>query len=417
MAKLRFFEKRNKNAASAPRQVRDYYSSTNGYTGQEVTAFSAVDIISNAFASLSFGVYDRKTHERKEGHWLEALIGQPNRDEPHNLFFSQIVRDWFDGGAFLYQYKNAEGLVVSLFRLNPREVRVRRDPVTNQKIFTYNGMEYTSDRILHIPSKYGYNGLVGRSIFDELRETFDVSKNLDSFTANTFNQNVGKRLVIDTSKAWQGMSDEQKALLEEKYINRYAGVRNAGRPIVKAGGIEFSTLDTGTSSNQSAQLAENRLYQSKLICEMFHIPPEFLIGGLPAEVESLYTVFVNMCIEPMATEFQEYFNLLLGAERGSVYFEFSYNSLMKTSLTRRVDAYAKELTNGILSVDEIRRRENLSELETEAAKTLLVPANLMPVRDDVFDAYMASAKEKLKGLNDTQNNGSADTHGVGDDKK
>lgn len=411
MRPFNFLTKRNKNAAHTPSDVRDYASATDIYSGKEATSFGAIDLISNTFASLSFGVYDRETRQPVKGHWLAELIAQPNLDEVHNLFFSQIVRDWFDGGCFLYLYKNADGEIVSLFRMNPHQVTVKRDAL-NRKQYTYNGRVYYSDRVLHIPSKYGYNGLTGKSIFSQLSAIFETSQNLDAFTSNTFAQNMGKRLVIDTSDAFQEMSDDQADILIKKIVTNYSGVQNAGKPIVKRNGLKFETLDTGTSSNQASQLAENRLYQTKLIAEIFHLPPEFLIGGLPQDVEALYTVYTNQCIEPLATEFQEYFNLLLSAEeRTRYYFEFNYNSLLKTSLSKRIDAYAKQITNGVLSVDEIRKKENLPELGTDAAQTLFIPANLMPVTDEVVDSYMASAKLKAQELT------TKDASGVGDDKK
>lgn len=411
MAKFNIFQKRNKNAVHAPKETPDFNNVVNAYAGKEATSFGAIDIIANTIASLSFGVYDRATRQRVSGHWLSDLIAQPNLDEVHSLFISQIVRDWFGGNVYLYLFRNTEGKIISFFRMNPSQVFVDRDDL-NRKRFTYNGRIYYSDRVLHIPGKYGYNGLTGKSIFKELQNIFETSENLDMFTANTFSNNMGKRLVIDATDAYQNLSDEQADILVKKLVHNYSGVQNAGKPIVKRNGLKYETIDTGTSSNQASQLAENRMYQTKLIAEVFHIPPEFLVGNVPTDVEALYTVFANQCIEPIATEFQEYFNLLLSpAERTHYYFEFTYNSLMKTSLSKRIDAYAKQITNGILSVDEIRKKENLPELGTDSANTLLVPANLMPVKDDVFEAYMASARQKAEGLSNK------DTSGVGDDKK
>lgn len=85
--------------------------------------------------------------------------------------------------------------------------------------------------------------------------------------------------------------------------------------------------------------------------------------------------------------------------------------MLKTSLTTRVDAYTKQLNNGQLTINDIRRKENMPELPTKAGNTLLVPANLMPATDEVFDAYMAKAKKEAEGL---QNK---DATGVGDDRK
>lgn len=81
------FSKRNREAASKPANIWDFYSSTDFVSGKEATAFSAVDLIANAFASLSYGVYNRKTRELIHSHWLYQLIEQPNLEETHSLFF------------------------------------------------------------------------------------------------------------------------------------------------------------------------------------------------------------------------------------------------------------------------------------------------------------------------------------------
>lgn len=408
-------EKRNKEAVSKPYNIADYESSTDFVSGREATAFSAIDLIANSVAGLGFGVYDLDTHELKRDHWLYQVIQQPNLEEVHSLFFKQLVKDWFDGGAFVYLFKNAEGKIVSFFRMNPKGVTISRDSVTNEKIFNYNGFRYRADRVLHIPGTSAYDGKTGHSIFSELPNVFETSLKLDAYVSNTFDQNMGKRLVIDATDAFQDMSKEQQEQLRDSYVQRYAGIKNAGKPIVKQGGIKFETLDTGTSSNQASELKSNREYQTLLISEIFHVPQCLLRGDKLDNVEAIYTVYTNTAVQPIASLFEEYLNTLLPAEeRVRYHFEFNYNSLMKTSLTTRIDSYTKQIMNGILSVDEVRRKENLPELGTDAAETLFIPANLMPLKDEVIESYMASAKLKQAELDGKSDN---DAPGVGDDKK
>lgn len=414
--KLPFFTKRtNKEAAIQPENLRDFNNALDFITGQDAASFSCIDLIANNFSKLSYGVYERGTKKPVQNHWLYQLISRPNIDETHTLFFDMIIRDWYNGGAFLYLYKNASGKVVSFFRMDPSAVVVRRGDF-NRKEYIYNGNVYYSDRVLHIPSKFGYNGLEGRAIYSVMGEVFDTALQLDNYVKNTFGQNLGKRLVIDATDAYKELTDKEKEIVENKYINKYGGVQNAGRPIVKTGGVKFETIDTGTNSNQASELSINREYQTKLSCALYHVPHSMVTGDLPADTESIFSAFASEAVEPVAVIFQEYFNTLLSPEEQSrYYFEFSYNSLLKTSLTKRVEAYSKELNNGILSVDEIRQKENLPILGTDAANTHFVPANNMPLRDDVMDAYMASAKEKQANINNSGKD--TDAPGMGDDKK
>lgn len=420
MAIFGIFGKRNKQAKPVPFAVRDYMSSTDSLSQNEPSSFSAIDKIANSFASLGFAVYSKSKKEKVSNHWLNVLLDEPNLEETHSLFFKLIIRDYFAGNVFLLKAKNLGGEIVSLFRCNPDAVTVTRDSATHQKLFTYNGKVYTAEQILHIPAPYGYNGLKGGSIFSELRETFETSKNLNGYTSNSFNNNMGKRLVIDATEAMEDMDDEEQQQLRDKFVRNYAGVKNAGKPIVKTNGLKFETLDTGSVSNQAQELKDNREFQSFLISQIFHIPLDMIRGSTPSQIEALTTLYVMEAVQPIAQDFEESFNRLLDVgERTRYYFEFSYNNLLKTSLTTRVDAYTKQLTNGQLTIDEVRAKENLSPFGTKAASTPFMAANLMPVRDDVVDAYMASAKEKQAGLNDSESPKTEDNDapGVGDDKK
>jgi hypothetical protein len=136
-------------------------------------------------------------------------------------------------------------------------------------------------------------------------------------------------------------------------------------------------------------------------------------------MESLYTIFIENAIRPLATSFEQAINKLIPLyERSKLYFEYSYNSLLKTSLQTRIDTYTKQITNGILSPNEVRRKENLPEVE--AGDTHFIAANLLPLRKDVIDSYMAGAKLKQLEVEQSLNENSPGTQGnhsnLGDDK-
>lgn len=421
----RLFRNFNKNAQRKPRRIRDYVSPVDVSTQKESTSFASIDMIANAFSSLGYGVYDTDTHEKIKNHWLSNLVFEPNIEETHSLFMSQCVRDYFAGNVFLYKSRNENGDIVSLFRLNPCNVFVSRDLSDNRKIYTYNGQRFTDYEVLHIPSKYGYDGLRGRSIFDELSDTFRTAEKLNFYTANSFDNQLGERLIIDITDAFPDADDDTIEKVRDSYIDRYSGVKNAGKPIVKHGGIKFETIKTGTNDNKANELASNREFQNEQIAQIFHIPIDFLNGSAPQNIESSYTILTTQAVEPIATAFEEAFNRLLSEdERGECFFEFNYSSLMKTSLTTRIDAYAKQLSTGQLVLDEVRQMENHRVYGTNAAKTPLVASNLMPARDDIFDAYMAKAKETASKMfdsaasaTDKNNFLNGDSGGIGDDRK
>jgi HK97 family phage portal protein len=391
-----------------------FSSGSDVITGKDSTSFAAIDLICSSFANLSGFFYDKKTKQAVKDHVLYDLILYPNFDETKFQFFYSSAKDYFNGNVFWYKYYNESGEAASLFRLNPNNVRVKRN-LSNQKIFVYNGIEYDYQRILHIPSRYGYDGLIGKSIFTECNKIFSNTGELDGYVNNAFSNSIGNRLIIDITKEYPNATEEQIQQLRNKFLNNYSGIRNAGKPLVKSGKINYEKIETDYKDNKANQLVENRQFQEKEIAKLFGVPLPLLNGTETNNIESLFTIFIENAIRPLAASFEQAINRLIPFdERYRIHFEYSYNSLLKTSLQTRIDTYSKQVTNGILSPNEIRRKENMPEVE--AGDTLFVQANLMPLRQDVIDSYMAGAKIKEQLLNIDSPNTQGDHSNTGDDK-
>lgn len=362
----------------------------------DTTSIACMDLIANSIAGLSINLYDRRNRQKVVSHPLVSLLKNPNFDETKHTFFYQMTLNYFQGGAFIYKYTDGYD-IKALFNWSPNSVSVMRDS-QNQKIYSYNGRQYDYQNVLHIPSRWNYNGDVGQSIFAYARDTFDLTKKIDSYTNNTYDNSLGKRLVIDISDSFPSATPEQIESLRQKYIANYQGAANAAKPIVKTNKIKFENLDSGITDSRSNQLIENRTFQAGEISKLFGVPLSFLTGeNTYGNIESLYTILMDTAVRPITDSFQEYFNKMLAPnERENLYFEFDFNSLLKTDLTTRIDCFNKQLYSGILSVNEVRALENREPIE--AGDTHWMPSNNIPIRQDVTDAMLSSAKLKAEQL-------------------
>jgi len=127
-----------------------FSTSYDAHLGQDATSFAAIDLIASAMANLQGEFFNRTTKQALKEHSLRELIDNPNYDETKFTFFYNSVKDYFSGGnTYWYKYDNDQGEIIALFRLNPNDVKVRRN-FYNQKVFIYKGIEYTSEKILHI---------------------------------------------------------------------------------------------------------------------------------------------------------------------------------------------------------------------------------------------------------------------------
>jgi HK97 family phage portal protein len=406
------FKRTNKRAEI----IQKVFSNSSDFiTGRDATSFSAIDLICSSFANLSGYFYNKRTKQAIKDHNLYELINEPNFDENKFQFFYNSAKDYFDGNCYWYKYDD-NGLITSLFRLNPNNVIVKRD-LTNQKIYSYNGIDYNYKKILHIPSRWGYDGLKGKSIFSMCNQIFQNTSEIDSYVNNSFNNSIGNRLIIDISKEYPNITEEQIQQLRNKFLQNYTGIKNAGKPLIKSGKIDYNKIETDFKDNRSNQLIENRNFQEQEIAKLFGIPLPLLKGTETNNIESLYMIFIENAIRPLATAFEQSINKLIPFERAGIYFEYSYNSLMKTSLQTRISTYVSQLNNGILSPNEVRRKENLPETNEKAGDTLFIQANLQPLRDENIDAYMANSKLKQQLLNTDSPDTQGEHSNQGDDKQ
>ena len=413
-----FITKRRANtrAESRPRIARDYTTAPGAfYSATDSTAFACMDRIANEIAMLNFGVFSSRTKQKVPNHPLLTLLRDPNLEEGHQLFFYQSVMDYFSGGVFWLKGRATGGQVVSLFRLSPAEAVRKRNPETNAREYLYRGKVYTDRDILFIPSRFNYSTLSGgTSIFQALRGTFNLSEELDRFTFNSFKNGMGgKRTVIDIGQALPDATQDEVESIRNRFVMDYSGVENAGKPLVKKKGIEYEVMDTGSGDNRGAELSEQRRFQEHEMAKIFNVPDALLTGGAEGfDLETVFTLFCEFALKPIATQFQESINTLIADD--AHFFEFDYNGILKVSLSKRVDAYIKQINNGLLSPDEARRKENMGSIE--AGDTFFMPANLMPLNKETVNAYMAKQKLAAQGLNG--NPLADDQHSpAGDDKQ
>ena len=75
--------------------------------------------------------------------------------------------------------------------------------------------------------------------------------------------------------------------------------------------------------------------------------------------------FVTYTLMPYITRIEAEMNLKLFRtnELGKKFIEFNVNALLRGDIKSRNDAYKSAITNGYMSINEVRRKENLNSIE------------------------------------------------------
>lgn len=384
----------NKNAKNRPIEARDYVSYSDVITAKNGTAFADLDRIASEFASLNYSIFTTNKKEKVKKHPLYSVLRQPNLEMRHYLFFYQSAKDYYNGGCYWLKVFVA-GELISLFRLNPKEVTKFRDE-NNILKFKYNGKVYSQKEIVYIPSRFEYSTIDGgKSIFVAVKSVFDTANSMETYTQNSFvNGVVGKRMKLNIEKAYPNATPEQIKDLKSQWQKEYSGVENAGKPIIEIPGIEYSQMEGTVTDNRAAELSENRKLIKESVDAVFQMPSESF------DTEK-YFIFLNeFAIKPLACQFQDAINSLLDEDK--FYFEFDYNGMLKVSLSTRVETEIKQINNGLLSLDEARALENRPPIE--AGNTHFMPVNMMPWTEEIKKAYMAKQKNEASKTDPTDAN-------------
>jgi len=345
-------------------------------TDQNILGISAVwacvNLLAGTIASLPLMVY--RTNSRGErtlarDHPLFRILhDSPNYDQTATDFWeysSASIELW--GNSYAAIERNGGGRVAALTPLRPDSVSVRRLENGNLEYrWTMDGENHVgSDRaILHIRG-FGGDPLGGMSTLHFGRHAFGLARAIDRAAAGTFSNGMIAQTAL-TFERW--LTDEQRNLAETKLSEKYIGAKNSGRPIILEGGTKIDVLSI---KPEDAQMLESRGFSVEEVCRFFGVPP-FMVGhtqkvtsfgsGLEQQVLGFQKFTLRRRLKRIEQALEK--QLLTPAERAAgLTIEFNLEGLLRGDSTARSAFYQSALTNGWMTINEVREKENLPRVE------------------------------------------------------
>ena len=332
----------------------------NQKTAFEVVSFwSAVSLISDTIATLPIDSYIRQDGNRRPYRPRPAWVDQPDVDLTRQAHYQQVLVSLLvAGNSYTRIFRNSNGDVVNLVVLDPMTVDVRRSAL-GRKIFVVQGEEkaLTSDDIIHITDLIAPGALVGMSRVDHLKEALGLSSAMQSFAARFFGQGATTQGIIEFPG---NLTPDQAKNLRDGFDSAHRGFRRAHKTGVLSGGATYKQT---TVAPDQAQMLESRRFSVEEIARAFNIPLSFM--GIPgtqsyASVEQNAIQFVTHTLRPYIEKLEWAYSRLLPVE---AFLKFSVEGLLRGDFNSRISAYSTGLQSGFMSVNDVRRLEDLSPAE------------------------------------------------------
>lgn len=349
--------------------------------------FSAVSLIADTVSTLPIGAFVTDGDTRVPYTPKPAWVDKPDIDLPREAFYnSLLVSLLLDGNAFIRVFSSRRGEVVNLTVLNPLHVNVVRNGVGRIQ-FDVEGESkvLTTEDIVFIPDLVRPGHLRGESRVKALKENFGLALALEKFASNFFGAGTNLSGVIEFPGS---LTAEQAANLANGFDNRHKGWRRGHRTGILSGGATFKATQIDPAASQSI---EARHMAVEDVARAFNVPPHLL--ALPgtnsfASVEQNNLAWVTHGLRPLVTKIEGAMTPLLSRSPGGdkARLRFNLDGLLRADITSRTSAYSQMITMGAMTINDVRRLEDLPPMPEDVANKVRVPLSNVNIDDSAVSA-------------------------------
>lgn len=344
---------------------------------------ACVTLLAESVAQLPCELYLRDKNGgriRATDHPLYDVIhSQPNRkDTSFEYYEQQQGALGLEGNSFSLIERDGKGYVTELIPVNPKKVIVMKGPDGMPYYHLPEVSETLPMRMVHHVKYFSMDGYIGTSPIQTNADVLGLGLAVENHAAQVFARGTTMSGVIERPKE-AGAIKSQEAIdrLLAKWTDRYSGVRNAFSVAMLQEGMSYKQL---SQDNEKAQLLQSRQWTVNEICRLFKIPPHMiqsLEGATNNNIEhqGLQYVMYTLLAWLKRHEAAMMRDLLLPSERSDLYIEFNVSSLLRGDQKSRYESYALGRQWGWLSVNDIRRMENLPPIA--GGETYLTPLNMV----------------------------------------
>lgn len=317
--------------------------------------------IAGAIAALPIKMYhktDSGYQEVYDDYRLPLLNDYSGNGMIANDLKRQILVDLLlDGNGYAYISKKGNKITklsyIPTCRLTYTESVDTIDKVVNVWVDGRPVQDYNVFRLVN-NSK---NGISGVGFVSDCQDLLSTVLSSLQYENSSISSGVRRGFLKSKSKLDQDKMNELRRAWKKLTTPNQSDV------LVLNAGIEF---EDASSTATESQLSQNKVINMHQILAYFGLPTNFFEG-----VNSdAYLTAVRIAVLPIVKQLTNALNnyLLLESEKSNIKFEIDTSDLLRINANERFAAYQTGLQSGILTIDEVRRMENLPVLDMQYLK-------------------------------------------------
>ena len=297
------------------------------------------------------------------------VIRRPNDYQVPSQFLQQwIISKLLAGNTYVLKQRDARGLVVKLFPLDPTRVRPLITP--QGEIFYNLGYDPLSEvfealetapasEIIHDRMPGLFHPLIGTSPIFACSLPAAQGHSMQKASAAFF-RNMAQPSGVLTAPG--PISNDTAQRLKREWDEKFTG-HNVGRVAVLGDGLKFDPLTVGAAA---AQLVEQLKLSAEMVCMAFGVPA-FMVGAAPAptytNIESQIQLYWSQCLQTHIEGIETGMTEGLGLSEANVDLDLAVkldlDALLRMDTAARYTAWKNAISAGFMAPNEARARENM----------------------------------------------------------
>lgn len=349
---------------------------------------AAVDLIAGSIASMPVKLYRRKKDGGVESVENDPRVRMLNGDTGDTLDGYQMKRAMVEDylmskGGYCYIQRRRND-VTGLFYVRPEWVSFNKaeEPIHKYYTLLIGGGEYKPFEFIKL-LRNSRDGAEGIGLTDEISLALKTAYQTMLYQLALVRAGGNKKGFLKSErKLGQAEIDALKNAWKKLYST---GTENV---VVLNNGVDFKEA---TNTSVEMQINESRKTLMDEINKLFHISDDF-------------DLTFKLAIYPIVKAFETALNrdLLLEREKRNWFFEFDVKEIIRASIKERYDAYKLAHDTGFITVNEIRRMENLDRIEGMDVINVGLGAVLYDVNSRQYYSPNTNSTAKVDDQNEIQ---------------
>ena len=349
----------------------------------------ATRIIAEGVGGLPLPLYRRVSHEEREQ--VSSEVANLLKYAPNPIMTATPFREsrtahqvnWDGGGFAEIEFYPGTDRVRWLWPIHPSRVRRSCDPKYDYEVRNNDGgyVPLYAREMLHIPGIFPSDGIWSKGTISYGRETIGGAIGVDRASYAFLGSGGQPKGILQSASLTSGQDAREKRASYRKEWNAVHANPEVNVPTIAIIGMSEKYTPMETLGSEANQIVQARLMNRTDVPCLYKLPAYTIPGCDSKEtagtVEQKAIELIVHGLMPWAKKWEEtcWHKLLTLAQQVDHYFEHNFTALLRGDTAARYNAYRIAFSIGIMTINDIRRLENLSNIGP-AGDQHFIPANM-----------------------------------------